>query len=81
MKGVRFHDSKLKLVKALLFRSFHETEAPTAGFCSPFICGSSYLKPDNSSFENDIDVCFLLGLIKLWGGHFVKCFGRCESSK
>ena len=24
MKGVRFHDSKLKLVKALLFRSFHE---------------------------------------------------------
>ena len=32
MKGVRFHDSKLKLVEALLFRSFHETEAPTAGF-------------------------------------------------
>ena len=32
MKSVRFHDSKLKLVKALLFRSFHETEAPTAGF-------------------------------------------------
>ena len=32
MNSVRFHDSKLKLVKALLFRSFHETEAPTAGF-------------------------------------------------
>ena len=32
MKSVRFHDSKLKLVKALLFRSFHETEAPTARF-------------------------------------------------
>ena len=30
-ESVRFHDSKLKLVKALLFRSFHETEAPTAG--------------------------------------------------
>ena len=44
MKGVRFHDSKLKLVKALLFRSFHETEAATAGFCSPFICGRAYLK-------------------------------------
>ena len=42
MKGVRFHDSKLKLVKALLFHSFHETEAPTAGFCSPFICGRAY---------------------------------------
>ena len=32
MKSVRFHDSKLKLVKALLFRSFHETEASTADF-------------------------------------------------
>ena len=42
MKSVRFHDSKLKLVKALLFRSFHETEAPTAGFCSAFICGRAY---------------------------------------
>ena len=42
MKGVRFHDSKLKLIKALLFRSFHETEAPTAGFCSAFICGRVY---------------------------------------
>ena len=30
MKSVRFHDSKLKFVKALLFRSFHETEAPIA---------------------------------------------------
>ena len=42
MKSVRFHDSKLKLLKALLFRSFHETEAPTAGFCSVFICGRAY---------------------------------------
>ena len=42
MKTVRFYDSKLKLVKALLFRSFHETEAPAAGFCSAFICGRSY---------------------------------------
>ena len=39
-----FHDSKLKLVKALLFRSFHETEAPTAGFCSAFICGRAYFR-------------------------------------
>ena len=39
---MRFHDSKLKLVKALLFRSFHETEASTAGFCSAFICGRAY---------------------------------------
>ena len=37
MKSVRFHDSKLKLVKALLFRSFHETEAPTAGFVQRLI--------------------------------------------
>ena len=43
MKSVRFYDSKLKLVKALLFRSFHETEAPTAGFCSVFICGRAYI--------------------------------------
>ena len=42
MENVRFHDSKLKLLKALLFRSFHETEAPTAGFCSVFICGRAY---------------------------------------
>ena len=42
MKSVRFHDSKLKLVKASLFRLFHETEAPTAGFCSAFICGRAY---------------------------------------
>ena len=42
MESVRFHDSKLKLLKALLFRSFHETEAPTAGFCSVFICGRAY---------------------------------------
>ena len=39
---MHFHDSKLKLVKALLFRSFHETEAPTACFCSAFICGRAY---------------------------------------
>ena len=37
VKSVRFHDSKLKLVKALLFRSFHETEAPTAGFVQRLI--------------------------------------------
>ena len=42
MKSVRFHDSKLKLVKTLLFRSFHESEAPTAGFCLAFICGRAY---------------------------------------
>ena len=42
MKSVRFHDSELKLIKALLFCSFHETEAPTAGFCSAFICGRAY---------------------------------------
>ena len=45
MESVRFHDSKLKLLKALLFRSFHETEAPTAGFCSVFICGRAYRNP------------------------------------
>ena len=43
MKSVCFHGSKLKLVKALLFRSFHETEASTAGFCLAFICGRAYL--------------------------------------
>ena len=32
------------------------------------------LKPDNCCFENNTDVCFLLGPIKLWGGHFVKSF-------
>ena len=42
MKSVRFHDSKLKLVKTLLFFSFYETAAPTAGFCSAFICGRAY---------------------------------------
>ena len=42
MKSVRIHDSKLKLLKALLFCSFHEIEAPTAGFCSVFICGRAY---------------------------------------
>ena len=42
MESVRFHDSKLKLLKALLFLSFHETEAHTAGFCSVFICGRTY---------------------------------------
>ena len=30
MKSVRFHHSKSKLVKALSFRSFHETEVPAA---------------------------------------------------
>ena len=47
MKSVRFHDSKLKLVKTLQFRSFHETEAPTAGFCHAFICGRAYPSMDN----------------------------------
>ena len=42
MESVHFHDSKLKLLKALLFLSFHETEAPTAGFCLVFICGRTY---------------------------------------
>ena len=45
MESVRFHDSKLKLLKALLFLSFDETEAPTAGFCSVFICGRAYSYP------------------------------------
>ena len=54
MKGVRFHDSKLKLVKALLFRSFHETEAPTAGFCSPFICGRAYWARKCNQESSDI---------------------------
>ena len=40
---MRFHDSKLKLVKALQFISFHETEVPTAGFCPAFIYGRAYL--------------------------------------
>ena len=47
MESVRFHDSKLKLLKALLFGSFHETEAPTAGFCSVFICGRAYWHRQN----------------------------------
>ena len=42
MKSMHFHDSKLKLVKALLFCSFHEIEAPTAGFRLAFICGRAY---------------------------------------
>ena len=52
MKSVCFHGSKLKLVKALLFRSFHETEAPTAGFCSAFICGRAYSALDLQFREN-----------------------------
>ena len=35
-------------------------------------CMKTYLKPDNSYFENNTDVCFFLGLIKLWDGYFVK---------
>ena len=31
------------------------------------------VKPNNYT-----DVCFLLGPIKLWGGHFVKILDRCE---
>ena len=37
MKSTRFHDSKLNLVKALLFRSFLETEASTTFYCFTFI--------------------------------------------
>ena len=37
-------------------------------------------KPNNSCFENNTDVCFLLGPIKLWGGYYEKNFYHCESS-
>ena len=58
MESVRFHDSKLNLLKALLFRSFHETEAPTAGFCSVFICGRAYRSVDSvSEFEARFICC------------------------
>ena len=40
-KSVRFHDTKLKFVKALSFRLFHE--ASTASYCVRFICGRAYL--------------------------------------
>ena len=43
MKGIRFHDSKLKLVKVLSFHSFQETETPIAFYCFTFICGRAYL--------------------------------------
>ena len=39
---MRFHDSKLKFVKALSFRSFHETEAPAVYHCLTIICGRAY---------------------------------------
>ena len=50
MKSVHFHDSKLKLVKALLFCSFHKTETPTAGFCLAFICGRAYYIAETEFF-------------------------------
>ena len=62
MKSVRFHDSKLKLVKALLFRLFHETEAPTAGFCSAFICGRAYQGADSKLLS---DLCMCLDNFKI----------------
>ena len=48
MKSVHFRDSKLKFVKALLFLSFHETEAPIAFYCFTFICGRAYLPGRNA---------------------------------
>ena len=44
MKSVheRFHDSKLKFVKALLFLSFYETEVLMSFYCFTFICGRAY---------------------------------------
>ena len=38
MKSVCFYDSKLEFVKALLFNSFHDSEAPAAFYCFTFIC-------------------------------------------
>ena len=38
------------------------------------------LKPDNSCFENNADVYFLLGPIKVCGSHFVKFFDRSKIS-
>ena len=40
-----FSDSKLKFVKALMFRSFHETEALTAFYCFTIVCGRAYFVP------------------------------------
>ena len=40
----------------------------------------TYLKPNNSYFEENTGVCFLIGLIKLWSSHFVKKNYRCERS-
>ena len=42
MKGVHFHDSRLKFVKVLMFLSFRETEAPAAFYCFTFIRGRAY---------------------------------------
>ena len=50
MKSVGFHDSKLKFVKALLFHSFHETEAPMACYCSTFNCGRAYCNKKRNLF-------------------------------
>ena len=65
MESVRFHDSKLKLLNALLFRSFHETEAPTAGFCSVFICGRAYWLSYTTNSTSDFSKWFYSFLLKL----------------
>ena len=57
MKSVRFHDSKLKLVKALLFRSFYETEAPTAGFVQRlFVEGRIYSRNSCTHFTPGVPI-------------------------
>ena len=38
MKSVRFHDNKLKFVKALILCSFDGAEAPAAFYCCMSIC-------------------------------------------
>ena len=47
MKNVRFDDSKLKL----------ETEAPTAGFCSAFICGRTYTSQNKYTLPYFCNYC------------------------
>ena len=60
------------LVKALLFRSFHESDSPTAGFRSVFICGRSKMSQRliwkrvceaNPAGENS-KICSTLSFIK-----------------
>ena len=52
MKSVRFYDSELNIVKALLFLSFDETVAPTAFHCFTFICGRAYQPCELEFFES-----------------------------